>query len=146
MSAQEQTILGPARRGGKGELNIHLIGSTYLYEGLSDWNILARASPPDMHTVNVHLILGSPFGGDGKVQDKSGETIHFDDDLSDEQVKLQPSFSQISPKKKYGAKELRRKTCRSFTHGSTKVKVHCHEKLYQNVMNEVPTPHLAFMS
>merc|ERR1712032_817360 len=104
-----------------GELNIHLIGSTYLYEGLSDWSILAKASPPDMHTINVHLILGTPFQDDGKVQDKSGEPIHFDNNLPMAQATLQPSFAQISPNKKYGAKELRSKTCRSLTHGSTTV-------------------------
>jgi len=147
LSIEEQKILEPVQKSGKGELDIHLIGSTYLYEGLSDWALLARSMPAYVHTANVHLILGTPFQNDGPIQDKEGKKLLFAKDLPDEQVKMLPAFLQVkSQAAPYTAKELREKVCRKYTHAATTVVVHCHEKLYQNVMKELPTPHMAFMA
>jgi len=165
MSEYEKAILKPLRiqkERNDSTLNIHLIGATYLFEGLSDWNLLAEWMPKYIRTVRIDLILGSPFQEDGPSKDEQGHRIVMDvpDDMQGQvDSRLNVSLLQtrslprrkMSKKKKVHDKmdeqELRKKSCGSHLLGTkgVRVVVKCHEKLYQDVWDIIPKPNLAMM-
>lgn len=164
LSEYDQSILKPLRNeiqkeGNDGILNIHMIGATYMFEGLSDWKILAEWVPSYIRTIRIDLILGSPFQEDGPSKDEHGRRIKMDvsDDMQG-QVNIKGvnvSFlnlgshrrRKIRKKAKVEAEDLRRKSCGSHHFGTTGVvvEVKCHEKLYQDVWDSIPQPNLAVM-
>jgi hypothetical protein len=147
LSAHEKQILDPVRHSKRG-LDIHIIGASYNYEGMSDWKLLAETMPSYVHKVNIHLILGTPFQKDGPVRDEYGKELRIDD-IEGEQVPMSLAEIRKPPmaaEDLMAADDLRNKVCTQFRHDSTVVNVHCHEKVYQNVWDTVPRPDLVFMS
>jgi len=142
-----------------GILNIHLIGATYLFEGLSDWKLLAEWVPSYIRTVRIDLILGSPFQEDGPSRDEKGRKIvtQVADDMQGQVNVEDVSFLNIASQRrrkikkkaqtKMEAQDLRRKSCGSHYFATTGVRVvvKCHEKLYQDVWDIIPKPNLAMM-
>jgi len=165
LSEYDQSILKPLRNeiqkeGNDGILNIHMIGATYMFEGLSDWKILAEWVPSYIRTIRIDLILGSPFQEDGPSKDEQGRRIKMDvSDAMQGQVNVPMGVNvsflnlgshrrrKIRKKAKVEAEDLRRKSCGSHHFGTTGVvvEVKCHEKLYQDVWDSIPQPNLAVM-
>merc|ERR1719161_2770967 len=134
LSEYDQSILKPLRNeiqkeGNDGILNIHMIGATYMFEGLSDWKLLADWVPTYIRTIRIDLILGSPFQEDGPSKDEQGRRMVADvPDGLDGQVPMRVNVSSVSfldtrsprrPKIRKNKKvhdrlegeELRRKSC-----------------------------------
>jgi hypothetical protein len=165
LSEYEKSTLQPLhnqiqKKANEGILNIHLIGATYLFEGLSDWKVLAEWVPSYIRTIRIHLILGSPFQEDGPSQDEQGRSIteEVPDDLQGQvpmQVSLLSTRSQRRHQRslrkpkiwKLHAQDLRKKSCGSHYFNTTGVKlvVKCHERLYQDVWDIIPQPNVALM-
>lgn len=130
----------------RAELHIHLIGSTYIFEGMSNWTWLARALPADVQRVQVALIMGTPFQEDGVMVEKNGSVIDFDiEDAGqlDEPILLQTE--QAGSGNPLHKEELREQACRAWHYGSKVVDVKCYEHLYQTVADLLPPAHLAVM-
>eukprot|EP00747_Dinoflagellata_sp_TGD_P129895 gnl/TRDRNA2_/TRDRNA2_174758_c2_seq3.p1 gnl/TRDRNA2_/TRDRNA2_174758_c2~~gnl/TRDRNA2_/TRDRNA2_174758_c2_seq3.p1 ORF type:complete len:438 (-),score=34.55 gnl/TRDRNA2_/TRDRNA2_174758_c2_seq3:75-1388(-) len=154
LSEYEDSILKPSNRSARndsGELNIHLIGASYLFEGLSDWKVLASTLPPYIRKVRVDLILGTPFQEDGPPTDAKGHRVeHEVGSEGQHQVPLlhpPVSLPQIG-QEPYTAEGLRNMSCRTFTFpdfASAVIDVKCQEHLYQDVWNSIPKADLAFM-
>jgi len=168
MSKYEKSILKSQNESNDGILNIHLIGATYLFEGLSDWKLLADWVPQHIHTIRIDLILGSPFQEDGPSKDEEGRRVVMDVPVEEQgQVPMRVNTnstvllqvnSKISNNRnhrrrkirkhiKLEAQDLRKKSCWSRHLGTTGVKVvvKCQEKLYQDVWDIIPKPQLAMM-
>lgn len=155
LSAYHEDVLGPRRRGsseGRKPLNIHLIGATYAFEGMSDWRWLAKALPPDVDEVRVDLILGTPFQIDGVSLARNGRAIDFDLPERDQvPVLLQRATVErrVTAAARHSnplsAKDVRLRACRRHTYGTVKVDVRCQEHLYLNVAHRLPRPDLALM-
>lgn len=171
ISGYEEQILGPARQnGGNGELVVHLLGATYLFEGMSDWSWLARALPPDFPKARVDLILGSPWTEDGPTMDAKHRNVYRNIDIDEFrgqaewsagiaagdsmlQVRagltmkqnMQSENKTRRPRQARDASDAREMSCGTRHFGNVQVTINCHEHIYQTVWDELPVPHLALM-
>lgn len=132
------------------QLEVHVLGAAYPFEGRADWSLLARRRPANMSGVRVVLVLGTPWQADNVPSMQTAK--EWDPDLSLVQVEVATDASAKSrsairePEKCFGsdgdASFLKKDLCRK--HGSG-LEVVCVEKYYQDAVDELAEPDLIMM-
>jgi len=134
-------------------LEVHVIGASYPFEGRSDWSLLSRSRPPEVPSVRVVLVLGTPFQSDN-VPPMSDD---FQTSLLQRQIhRKQPNAGYWNSERmqiacqgrgEWGTHALddgwsKSQLCRDHGNG---LKVLCLERLYADVRHELPRPDVAML-
>lgn len=151
-------------------LELHILGSSYPFEGRANWSLLARKRPANVPGVRVVLVLGTPWQSDNVPTMTSSSEWSEPAQVSEKGALLQDSQSsrqvrsakEVDPEtgkvsddgvircdrqsnlREDDAKFTKEDLCRDHGNG---LEVVCVEKFYQDAVDDLPKPDLvAFFS